>query len=98
MDRFANGARRRPDATQRPYVARAHVVCADCRHAQPFTVQPRAVCTCHGAALEGRVVFSGQPACLDVQPRPGDERTLAWCSLQSVSMRLRFAQVRPHLY
>ena len=98
MDGLVNGAHWRPDAAQSPHVARAHVVCADCRHAQLFTVQPRAVCTCHGAALEGQVVFSGQPACADVQPRPGDERTLAWCSLRSVSMRLRFAQVRPHLY
>ena len=98
MGGFADGARRRPDATQSPHVARAHVVCADCRHAQLFTVQPRAVCTRHGAALEGQVVFSGRPACADVQPRPGDERTRVWCSLQSVSIRLRFAQVRPHLY
>jgi len=73
-------------------------VCAECHYAQLFAVQPRAVCTCRGAALEGCLVFSGQPACDRVRPRRGDDRTLAWCSLRAATTRLRFAQVRPHLY
>jgi hypothetical protein len=81
-----------------PYVARAHLVCAECRYAQLFAVQPRAVCTRRGAALEGCLVYSGRPACDYVQARRGDDRTLAWCSLRAASMRLHFAQVRPHLY
>jgi hypothetical protein len=81
-----------------PCVARAHLVCADCRHAESSAVRPRAVCTRRGAALEGSLVFSGQPACDHVRPRRGDDRTLAWCSLRATSMRLRFARVRPHLY
>jgi hypothetical protein len=74
------------------------MVCAECRYAQLFAVQPRAVCTRRGAALEGRVVFSGQPACDDVEPVRRDARTLAWCSLRHASALLRFGGVRPHLY
>jgi hypothetical protein len=100
MVRLMSKARqdRAPAGTEGPYIARAHVVCAECRHAQLFAVQPRAVCTRSGAALEGRLVFSGQPACEDLQPRRGDDRTLAWCSLRSATTHLRFAQARPHLY
>lgn len=81
-----------------PSVARAHLVCAECRYAELSAVQPRAVCTRRGSALEGCLVFSGQPACDHVRPRRGDDRTLAWCSLRAASMRLRFAGVRPHLF
>jgi len=80
------------------HVARAHLVCSECRHAQLYAVQPRAVCTCPGAEQEGVLVFSGQPACDHVEPRRGDERTRAWCSLRETSSHLRFGQVRPHLY
>jgi hypothetical protein len=83
---------------QETFVARAHLVCAECRYAQLYAVQPRAVCTCPGADSEGRVVFSGQPACDGVEPRRGDDRTMAWCSLRTAMARLRFGQVRPHLY
>ena len=61
-----------PAVSDLPYVARAHLVCAECRH--------------------------GQPACDHVRLRRGDGRTLGWCSLRAASMRLRFAQIRPHLY
>jgi hypothetical protein len=80
------------------FVARAHLVCSECRHAQLYAVQPRAVCTCQGADLEGRLVFSGQPACEHVEPRRGDERTRAWCSLRETTEHLRYGRVRPHLY
>jgi hypothetical protein len=83
---------------QGTFVARAHLVCNECRHAQLYAVQPRAVCTCPGGEREGELVYSGQPACDCVQPRRGDERMLAWCSLRAVTTQLRFGQVRPHLY
>ena len=83
---------------QGTFVARAHLVCSECRHAQLYAVQPRAVCTCPGAEREGEVVYSGQPACDRVESRRGDERTLAWCSLRAASTQLRFGRVRPHLY
>ena len=83
---------------QDAFVARAHLVCSECRHAQLYAVQPRAVCTCPGAEREGEVVYSGQPACDRVEARRGDERTLAWCSLRAASTQLRFGRVRPHLY
>jgi hypothetical protein len=83
---------------QGTFVARAHLVCSECRHAQLYAVQPRAVCTCPAGEHEGRLVFSGQPACEHIQPRRGDDRTLAWCSLRAATSQLRFGQVRPHLY
>ena len=61
-----------PAVSDLSYVARAHLVCAECRY--------------------------GQPACDNVRPRRGDDRTLAWCSLRAASMSLRFAQIRPRLY
>jgi hypothetical protein len=100
MAKRASGEERRQGQAGRegPCVARAHMVCAECRYAQLFAVQPRALCTHRGAALGGRVVFSGQPACDDVEPMQGDARTLAWCSLRHASALLRFGGVRPHLY
>jgi hypothetical protein len=83
---------------QGTFVARAHLVCSECRHAQLYAVQPRAVCTCPGAEREGQLVYSGQPACDSVRPRRGDDRTLAWCLLREAASQLRFGQVRPHLY
>ena len=100
MDRRVDAARRRrrSGGDGGPQVARAHLVCAECRYAQLFAVQPRALCTCHEAPLEGSVVFSGRPACGHVRPRQGDDRTLTWCSLRATTTHLCFARVRPHLY
>ncbi len=96
---FGGGGRGlRASHGQAAVVARAHLVCSECRFAQLYAVQPRAVCTCPGAEREGEVVYSGQPACDRVEPRRGDERTLTWCSLRSASARLRFGRVPPHLY
>jgi hypothetical protein len=53
-------------------------VCAECRHAQLFAVQPRAVCTRGGAPFEGQVLFAGQPGCASVAPRHGADIMLAW--------------------
>jgi hypothetical protein len=80
------------------FVARAHLVCSECRHAQLYAVQPRAVCTCPGAEWEGRLVFSGQPACGHAEPRHGDERTRAWCSLRETTAHLSHGRLPPHLY
>jgi len=79
-------------------VARAHMVCGECRYARLYSVQPRAVCTHEHSALRGRVVYSGRPACDEMRSRRGDDRTLAWCALREATTRLRFARVRPHLY
>jgi len=55
-------------------------VCAECKYAQLFAVQPRAVCTCEGSALVGKVLFAGQPACADMSARGGEELVLALCT------------------
>lgn len=55
-------------------------VCAECLHAQLFAVQPRLLCTLHGAPTEGEVLFAGQPACADMVLRGDGDTELAWCS------------------
>jgi len=55
-------------------------VCAECRHAQLFAVQPRALCTLLGTPLEGQVLFAGQPGCVHMAPRRGADVMLAWTS------------------
>jgi hypothetical protein len=52
-------------------------VCAECRHAQLFAVQPRALCTREGSPLAGRVLFAGQPACPLLVPRRGVAPSIA---------------------
>jgi hypothetical protein len=94
----SGGGRAQARHAEGTFVARAHLVCSECRHAQLYAVQPRAVCTCPGAEREGRLVFSGQPACALVEPRRGDERTRAWCSLRETTAHLGYGRVRPHLY
>ena len=67
-------------------------VCAECRHAQLFAVQPRAVCTRPGAPLEGAVLFAGQPACAQLAPRKSAEPVLSWCSPDLEPARRRSAR------
>jgi hypothetical protein len=55
-------------------------VCAECRHAQLFAVQPRALCTCASSELAGSVLFAGQPACSSLAPRESAGPIMAWCS------------------
>jgi hypothetical protein len=55
-------------------------VCAECKYAQLFAVQPRALCTCEGSASAGKVLFAGQPACADMSPREGEELVLSMCT------------------
>jgi hypothetical protein len=54
-------------------------VCAECKHALLFAVQPRAVCTCRDSASAGKVLFAGQPACEHVSLRDPDDMALALC-------------------
>lgn len=86
------GQRLTPDAPT------ALLVCGECRFAQLYAIQPRAMCACPGAAFRGRVVFSGQPACDDAQPRRRDDLTLATRSLGARTPLTRFSRPRPHLY
>ena len=67
-------------------------VCAECRYAQLFAVQPRAVCTRPGAPLEGAVLFAGQPACAQLAPRKSAEPVLSWCSPDLDQARRRSAR------
>jgi len=85
----------RPGPVRETLVARAHLVCGECFFAQLIAVEPRAVCTCPEAECEGRLVFSGRPACDHVRPRHGDERTSAWCALRLATERLGFTRARP---
>ncbi len=52
-------------------------VCAGCRYAQVFAVQPRAVCTRAGADQAGQILGAGQPACGRYAERPADDLELA---------------------
>lgn len=49
-------------------------VCAECVYAVLFAGQPRARCVCPAGASEGRMVFTGRPACDDARPRSSDDR------------------------
>jgi len=55
-------------------------VCAECRHARLFAVQPRALCTLVGAPREGKVLFAGQPGCAQMAPRRDADVMLAYAS------------------
>jgi hypothetical protein len=67
-------------------------VCAECRYAQLYAVQPRALCTRSSSEAAGKVLFAGQPACSDVAPRENTEFLMAWCSpgLKRMSHRFPF--------
>jgi hypothetical protein len=73
-------ARTGPTERRVPAKASRLFVCAECRYAQRFAVQPRALCTRRGAPLEGVVLFAGQPACAQFVPRKSAEPVLAWCA------------------
>jgi hypothetical protein len=79
-------------AAGRPTKAGQLFVCAECRCAQPFAVQPRAVCTRPGAPLEGAVLFAGQPACAQFAPRKSAEPVLSSCSPDLEQARRRSAR------
>jgi|GEM_PF-1725461 len=68
-------------------------VCAECKYAQLFAVQPRAVCTYQGSASAGKVLFAGQPACADMSPREGEELVLSMCAPGLKKTRTRLVSV-----
>jgi hypothetical protein len=52
-------------------------VCAECRFADLFALEPRAICTHPMSRFWGRELFAGQPACDDMEPRDGVKLVLA---------------------
>lgn len=72
----------------------ARFICAECRYAQLFAVQPRALCTCASSDLDGRVLFAGQPACSHLIPRKSSGPLMAWCSPGTKQMSHRFPRGR----
>ncbi len=68
-------------------------ICAECRFAQLFAVQPRVLCTCRSSELAGKVLFAGQPACLDIAPRrnaePRDGLVLSRTQTDGLSLPVR---------
>jgi hypothetical protein len=69
-------------------------VCAECKYAQLYAVQPRAVCTCQGSASAGKNLFAGQPACADMSPRGDGELVLAIYGLNRMRTRSTSAPAR----
>jgi hypothetical protein len=67
-------------AVRLPTTSSRLFVCAECKYAQLFAVQPRAVCTLPGAPLEGVALFAGQPACDRLLPRVSADTVLSRCS------------------
>ena len=86
------------DVERQPARADRLYVCAECKYAQLFAVQPRAVCTCQSSASAGRIVFAGRPACADMSPRADTELILAMsaASLHEPRGRLLGASLRIH--
>ena len=77
----AHAVRINEKVTQLPTAAATRLyVCAECRYAQLFAVQPRALCTANDGACAGQVVFAGQPACSAMSPRKGVDFSLALCA------------------
>jgi hypothetical protein len=54
----------------------AQAVCGDCRYAQLFALQPRAVCTHPWAPERGKVLPANQPACERMTPVTKEPITL----------------------
>ena len=75
---------------------RARHVCAECRHAQVFAVQPWAVCTCEGSPSAGKTLFAGVTACADMSPRDDAQWVLSTYGLQRMPARSAGAPARIH--
>lgn len=67
------GARQYLDSTR----GHADCVCAECKFAQMFAVQPRALCKHPAGPQRGRVLFAGGPACVAFQALPGVDLRMA---------------------
>ena len=57
--------------------AAAQYVCAECRYADLYALEPRLICTHPLSRHRGRELFAGQPACDDVSPGNGVNLVLA---------------------
>ena len=55
----------------------ADCVCAECKFAQMFAVQPRALCKHPAGPMRGQVLFAGGPACIAFQALPGVDLRMA---------------------
>ena len=77
--------------------AKLHV-CAECKYAQLFAVQPRAVCTRQGGAAAGKVLFAGQPACADMSPLDGRELVLSTSACGAKKSRPRFVSAPARIH
>ena len=62
-------------------------VCAECKYAQLFAVQPRVLCRHAGAVHSGHVLFAGQPACADFVPLRGMDGRLGAHAAMSAATR-----------
>ena len=51
-------------------------VCAECRYADLYAIEPRASCTYPLSRFWSRELFAGQPACGDMTPRDGVDLVL----------------------
>jgi hypothetical protein len=86
-----------PVAAGRPAArSQAPHVCAECRHARVFAVQPWAMCTCEGSPSAGKTLFAGAPACTDMSPRDDAQWVLSIYGLQRMPARLASATARIH--
>ena len=52
-------------------------VCAACRYAQVFAVQPRAVCAHTSAVRAGRILCAGEAACADFAIRETNDLSMS---------------------
>lgn len=67
-------------------------VCADCRFAQLFALQPRTVCTHADERRAGKVQPASQPACRAFAPRDDVDLTLSiWAAAAQPAISARAA-------
>jgi hypothetical protein len=64
----------RPEAVRPPL---REPVCAECRYAQVFAVQPRAVCMHTSAMRAGRTLCAGEAACADFAMRETNDLSMS---------------------
>jgi hypothetical protein len=64
----------RPEAVRPPL---REPVCAECRYAQVFAVQPRAVCTHPSAVQAGRILGAEEAACAEFATRETNDLSVS---------------------
>ena len=65
---------RRPEAVRPPL---REPVCIECRYAQVFAVQPRAVCIHTSAVRAGHILCAGEAACADFATRETNDLSMS---------------------